>query len=137
MLNPNLHRLRNPTLIHGSLIRARAPIPLNPSFQSPQPIQPIQRREREIAYMASTSTSTLAMAFLSMRGNRAPVATRDVVAQRERRVLGRGVTFEAPEFEGPEEGRMVTRQAAVIATPGSTSVQTMAVVPESGMTEKG
>jgi hypothetical protein len=104
MLNPNLHRFRNPTLIHGSLIRARAPIPLNPGFQSPQPIQPIQRREREIAYMASTFTSTLAMAFLSMRGNRAPVATRDVVAQRERRVLGRGVTFEAPEFEGPEEG---------------------------------
>jgi hypothetical protein len=27
---------------------------------------------------------------------------------------------------------MVTRQAAVIATPGSTSVQTMAVVPPSG-----
>jgi len=106
MLNPDLHRLRNPTLIRGLLIRARAPIPLNPSLLSPQPIQPLQRRERKIAFMASTSTSTstLALAFLSMRRNRAPVATRDVVAQRERRVLGRGVTFEASEFEGPEEG---------------------------------
>jgi len=48
---------------------------------------------------------------------------------------GVSCAVETGEVQGAEEGRMVIREAAVIAIPGSMSVHTIAVVPVKRMSE--
>jgi hypothetical protein len=97
MHNPNIDRLRNPTLIHRKTLTFRISLTFQvPCILPPTTIQLIQRREREVSFMA--------LAFLSLTRDRAPVATRDVVAEREWRLLVRWSAFEAAELERSEKG---------------------------------